>query len=377
MSVNTRFLQGNEACALAGINTGARFYAGYPISPASEIAEICSRLLPLHDGIYVQMEDEIGSIAAVIGASLGGLKAFTATSGPGFSLMQENIGFALMAEVPCVIINVQRFGPSTGIATRPAQGDVMAARWGTHGDHSIIVLSPSSVQECYDLTVEAFNLAERFRAPVIILTDAAVAHLREKINMPDDLKLIERLKPDGPVESYRPYAPKVNGVPAIPNYGDKYILRVTGLVHDEDGYPSADPQLAAALIKRLADKIENFQHELPQPLFYGNENAKTIVISYGISARAARQAIFIATQEGLSVGMLQLRTLWPFPEEQVIKACSAAKAVLVVEMNRGQIMERVKACGLFPPRRIVSVTRTDTEVITPAQILSAIRGAAG
>lgn len=377
MSVDTRFLQGNEACALAGINAGARFYAGYPISPASEIAEICSQLLPLHDGIYVQMEDEIGSIAAVIGAALGGMKAFTATSGPGFSLMQENIGFALMAEVPCVIINVQRFGPSTGIATRPAQGDVMAARWGTHGDHSIIVLSPSSVQECYDLTVEAFNLAERLRTPVIILTDAAVAHLREKINMTDDLKLVERLKPVGPVESYRPYAPGANGVPAISDYGDKYILRVTGLVHDEEGYPSADPQLADALIKRLADKIENFQHELPQPISYGNENAKIIVISYGISARAARQAVFIAVKEGLSAGMLQLRTLWPFPEEQVMKACSTAATVLVVEMNRGQIMERVKACGLFPPRRIVSVTRTDTGIITPAQVLSAIRGDAG
>lgn len=376
MSTDTRFLQGNEACALAGVAAGARFYAGYPISPASEIAEICSEILPQHGGIYIQMEDEIGSIAAVIGASLGGLKAFTATSGPGFSLMQENIGFALMAEVPCVIINVQRFGPSTGVATRPAQGDVMAARWGTHGDHSIIVLSPSSVQECYDLTVEAFNLAERFRTPVIILTDATIAHLREKINVLDELKLVERLKPDGPVESYQPYAPEANGVPILANYGDKYILRVTGLVHDEGGYPSADPRVAESLIARLADKIENFQHELPQPLVFGNENAEIVLISYGISARAARQAVSIARQEKLSVSMVQLRTLWPFPEEQIIKACSAAKAVLVVEMNRGQIVDKVKACGVFPPCRIISVTRTDTGVITPEQVLTAIRGVA-
>ncbi len=377
MTCSARLLQGNEACALAGVDAGARFYAGYPISPASEIAEMCSQILPQHGGIYVQMEDEIGSIAAVIGASLGGLKAFTATSGPGLSLMQENIGFALMAEVPCVIINVQRFGPSTGIATRPSQGDVMAARWGTHGDHSIIVLSPSSVQECYDLTVEAFNLAERFRAPVIVLTDATIAHLREKIEIPDELKLVERLKPEGPVENYRPFAPGAGGVPVIPNYGDKYILRVTGLVHDEEGYPSADPQVAGQLIERLAAKIERFRDELPQPLFYGEENAKVVLVSYGISARAAKQAVSIAVNEKLSVGMLQLQTLWPFPEEQVKKACAAAEAVLVIEMNRGQIMERVKACGLFPPRRISSVSRTDTGIITPTQVLTAIRGVAG
>lgn len=367
------FLQGNEALALAGIHAGARFFAGYPISPATEIAEICSEQMPGHGGIYIQMEDEIASIASVIGASLGGMKSFTATSGPGLALMLENIGFAVMAEVPVVIINVQRFGPSTGLATSPAQGDVMTVRWGVSGDHSTIVLAPGSVQECYDLTLEAFNLAERFRTPVIVLSDASLAHLREKVRVKAPGKIpTARTKPSGPVEGYRPYAPGPKGVPVLPDFGDRYILRVTGLVHDEYGYSSADPGVAGALVKRLQDKIENHREELPRPCFYGDDRAGVLVISFGIASRAAREAVARANREGLSAALLQLRTLWPFPCEEVGKYCAGAGHVLVAEMNAGQVLHEVRACGI-PPEKVAGVNRTDAGVITPAEILKAVR----
>lgn len=367
--VKTQFLQGNEACTLGSIKAGARFFAGYPISPASEMAELCSNLLPRNNGMYVQMEDELASIAAVIGASLGGMKAFTATSGPGFSLMQENIGFAVMAEVPCVIINVQRFGPSTGIATQPGQGDIMAARWGTHGDHSIIALAAASVQECFDLTVEAFNLAERFRTPVIILTDATIAHLRESVQIPDKVITVNRAKPAGPIDNYRPYAPGCDLVPVMPNYGDNHILRVTGLVHDEEGYSSADSDTANTLLNRLIDKIENYAHELPAPEYTGPENPETVIISYGISARSALSAAYRAKQNNFSVGVIKLRTIWPFPERFIIEKCSNASRVLVVEMNKGQILREVKAAGFT---KAYGLNRTDTRVIMPDEILDFI-----
>ncbi|MCL6635475.1 MAG: 2-oxoacid:acceptor oxidoreductase subunit alpha [Peptococcaceae bacterium] len=372
-----RFLQGNEAFALGGIAAGARFFAGYPISPATEIAEICSLELPRCGGIYIQMEDEIAGIAAAIGASLGGMKAFTATSGPGFTLMLENLGFAVMAEVPLVVIDVQRFGPGTGLATSPAQGDVMTTRWGVNGDHSIIALAPGSVQECYDLSVEAFNLAERFRTPVIVLADATLAHLRERvrIGVPGEMNIIHRRKPTGPVRNYRPYAPAENGVPILSDFGDKFILRVTGLVHDENGYSSADPRVAQNLVRRLQAKINQYRDELPRPVFYRQDNEEVLVVSFGISSRAAREAVAQANKENLSARLLQLRTLWPFPCEEVIEACKKAKAVLVAEMNAGQIRHEVKACGV-PAEKVAGVNRSDTTVITPTQILRAIREAA-
>ncbi|NLJ84762.1 MAG: 2-oxoacid:acceptor oxidoreductase subunit alpha, partial [Halanaerobiaceae bacterium] len=327
---NVRFVQGNEACAQAGILAGARFFAGYPITPASEIAEISSVLLPQRGGIYLQMEDEIASIAAVIGASLAGMKAFTATSGPGLSLMQENIGFAIMAEVPCVIINAQRFGPSTGVATKPSQSDIMACRWGTSGDHSIIVLAPASVQECFDLTIEAFNLAETLRTPVILLTDAILAHLSEKIIIPDekDLNIINRKKPDKPAQKYRPYAPGPDGVPVLSAFGDEHILRVTGLVHDFDGYSTASPQIANELIQRLHNKIENAIDIMPQPKIYGSNNPDVLVISFGISARASRLAVNQANKQGMATRFIQLTTIWPFPEKIIQEECSGVKTVL-------------------------------------------------
>lgn len=370
--METRFLQGNEACTLGGIAAGARFFAGYPISPATEISEMCSNLLPEKGGIYVQMEDEIASIAAVIGASLGGVKAFTATSGPGFSLMQENIGFAIMTEVPCVIINVQRFGPSTGIATQPGQGDIMTARWGTHSDHSIIALAPASVQECYDLTAEAFNLAERFRTPVVVLTDATIAHLRETVRIPARVKILDRARPSGPAEGYRPYEPGENLVPAPPNYGDRHILRVTGLVHDQEGYSSADPDVAGRLVSRLVDKIERYAHELPQPEYTGPDNPDAVIISYGISARSALSAARRAARQGMSLGVLRLRTIWPFPDRAVVEACAGmSRVVVVVEMNKGQVLREVRAAGV---NRAVGLNRSDTRVIMPGEIIEFVRG---
>lgn len=365
-----QFLQGNEACTYGGLAAGALFFAGYPISPATEIAELCSNLLPAKGGIYIQMEDEIASIAAVIGASLGGMKAFTATSGPGLSLMQENIGLAIMAEVPCVIINVQRFGLSTGIATQPGQSDIMAARWGTHGDHSIIALAPASVQECFDLTVEAFNLAERFRTPVVVLTDAVIAHLRESVYIPEQVKTVDRARPSGPAEGYRPYAPGENLVPVLPNYGDEHILRVTGLVHDEYGYSSGNPDVGGQLVNRLIDKIENYTHELPQPEYTGPENPDVVVISYGISARSALAAARRIRRQGISMGVLKLKTIWPFPEQAVAKICARALQVVVAEMNKGQILREVKAAGIT---RAIGLNRADTRVIMPGEIISFVK----
>ncbi len=369
-----KFLQGNEACALGGITAGARFFAGYPISPASEIAELSSLLLPQRGGIYLQMEDEIASIAAVIGASLGGMKAFTATSGPGLSLMQENIGFAVMAEAPCVIINVQRFGPSTGVATRPGQADVMTTRWGTHGDHGIIVLAPTSVQECYDLTIEAFNLAESLRTPVILLTDATLAHLREKIVTRTDkeLSIISRQKPDQVTEDYQPYRPGPDGVPVLPDFGDQNILRVTGLIHDHDGYSTPKPQTAGDLVHRLQQKIEGATSLMPAPRYFGSNDPEILIISFGISARSAREAVNRANDQGIKARLMQLPTIWPFPEEAVRYACYGASAVLVAEMNSGQICREVRACGI-QREKVVGVNRADTAVITPGEILKAIK----
>lgn len=368
------FVQGNTANALGAINAGARFFAGYPISPASELAEYCSEELPKVGGIYIQMEDEIASLAAVIGASLGGMKAFTATSGPGFSLMQENIGYALMAEVPCVIINVQRFGISTGVATKPGQADIMQARWGRHGDQSIIVLTPASVQECFDLTVEAFNLSERFSSPVIMLTDASIAHLRELITVrdPGELSLIERKVPAVSPDEYRPYRPDEKGVPTLSTYGSEHILKVTGLMHTETGNSSSDPETCQALTERLEQKIEDYQDELPSPRYFGKQGADIVLVSFGIAARAAREAVRRAGMEGISAGLLQLQTIWPFPEKAVLEYCANAKKVLVVEMNRGQVTREVERI-LGKELKVYSLLRTDSDVIYPQAALAKIK----
>ena len=369
-----KFVQGNEACVLGALDAGAKFFAGYPICPASEIAEMCSEVMPENGGVFIQMEDEIASIAAVIGASLGGMKAFTATSGPGMSLMQENLGFGIIAEVPCVIIDVQRFGPSTGVATKTSQGDIMQARWGTHGDHTIIALTPATVQECYELTIEAFNLAERFSTPVILLTDASLGHLREKITRTESarLNILPRTKPDMPPEQYRPYRTGGRKVPHLSAYGDEHILRVTSLVHDEKGYSSGSAEVSLALAERLEAKIIDFQEELPPAKYYGQEHPQAVVISYGTSARAARAAVDALNAVGKhAVGMLDLKTIWPFPEETIKKTCTDASDVFVVEMNRGQVAG--EAAKILRKANVLPILRNDTKIITPGEIESKIK----
>lgn len=371
-SIKRKFLQGNEACVLAAVDAGARFFAGYPICPSTEIAEMCSAVLPGHGGIYIQMEDEIASMAAVIGASLAGEKAFTATSGPGFSLMQENLGFAVMAEVPCVIINVQRFGPATGIATRPAEADIMQARYGSHGDYSIIALSPSSVQECYDLTLEAFNLAERFRTPVILLSNAALAHLREEVTIPESPKILNRKRPGNSFGEYLPYRPDEDMVPPMAAFGERHVMRVTGLVHDELGYSAADGKVAGGLVRRLTDKIEKYQHELPQPVYWGDPDANLLLVTYGITTRAARAALEQLRRQGITVGLIQLRTLWPFPEQALAGHLTRARTIIVPEMNLGQVVREIQRIN--PGKaEIHLLSRTEAEIITPTQIIAKVQ----
>lgn len=369
-------MQGDEACAEGAIAAGCRFFAGYPITPATEIAESLSRRLPQVGGKFIQMEDEIASIAAVIGASVGGAKAMTATSGPGFSLMQENIGYAAMTEVPCVIINVQRLGPSTGRPTSPSQGDVMQARWGTHGDHPIIALSPSSVRETFDLTVQAFNFSERYRTPVILLMDELVGHMRERVELPnvEALDLVRRSHTRVPPEWYRPFenfpdGPNVN-VPALVPFGEGYRYHLTGLHHDEYGYPTDRPEEIEPWLARFFRKIDR---SLSDILLYesdGIETADTLVIAYGGAARPAYHAVKRARDRGGRVGFLRLKTIWPFPEEVVEDAASQLHQVIVPELNRGQLaLEIERIVGRHKVRR---VNRADGEVMKPAEIIAAI-----
>jgi 2-oxoglutarate ferredoxin oxidoreductase subunit alpha len=365
-------MQGDEACAEGAIAAGCRFYAAYPITPATEIAEILARRLPQVGGFFIQMEDEIASIAAVIGASVGGAKAMTATSGPGFSLMQENIGYAAMAEIPCLIVDVQRLGPSTGRPTSPSQGDVMQARWGTHGDHPIIALSPSSVRETFDLTVQAFNFAERYRTPVILLMDEVIGHMRERVELPDPATIVraERAGTTVPPEWYKPYENLTTDVPPLVPFGEGYRYHITGLHHDERGYPTERQDEVEPWLERIFRKIERGLSDI---LLYdsdGVEDAETLVVAYGATARSARHAVELARGRGRKVGLLKLKTIWPFPEEVVEQAAERLHHVVVPEMNMGQlVLEVERVVGRHKVRR---VNRADGEMIQPAQILAAI-----
>jgi len=367
-----RLMQGDEACAEGALAAGCRFYAAYPITPATEIAEILARRLPQVGGFFIQMEDEIASIAAVIGASVGGAKAMTATSGPGFSLMQENIGYAAMAEIPCLIVDVQRLGPSTGRPTSPSQGDVMQARWGTHGDHPIIALAPSSVRETFDLTVQAFNFAERYRTPVILLMDEVIGHMRERVELPDPATIVraERAGTTVPPEWYKPYENLTTDVPPLVPFGEGYRYHITGLHHDERGYPTERQDEVEPWLERIFRKIERGLSDI---LLYdsdGVEDAETLVVAYGATARSARHAVELARGRGRKVGLLKLKTIWPFPEEVVEQAAERLHHVVVPEMNMGQlVLEVERVVGRHKVRR---VNRADGEMIQPAQILAAI-----
>jgi len=369
-----RLMMGNEACAEGALAAGCRFYAGYPITPSSEIAEVLAERLPRVGGRFIQMEDEIASIAAIIGASIGGLKAMTATSGPGFSLMQENIGFAAMAEIPCVVVDVQRVGPSTGLPTQPAQGDVMQARWGSHGDHPIIALAPSTVRECFDLTVRAFNLSERYRTPVIVLMDADVAHLREKVELPapGTFEVVERLHPGVPPDWYSPYSESEGPVPPLASFGEGYRFHITGLFHDIKGFPTARLDEIDPAIERMFNKIELHLGDIQQWEEFALDDADVAVVSYGSTARAGLRAVKEARAQGIAAGLLKLLTLWPFPASYVAHLAERCRTLVVPEMNLGQIALEVEraACGNARVRR---VNRADGEVIAPGQILAALR----
>ena len=370
---NVKMWQGNVACAEAALAAGCRFFAGYPITPSTEIAEVLSRRLPMLGGNFIQMEDEIAAMGATIGASLGGAKAMTATSGPGFSLKQENIGFAVMAEVPCVIVNVQRGGPSTGLPTHAAQGEVMQSRWGTHGDHPIIVLSPCSVRETYDMTVRAFNLAEKYRTPVILLSDELVGHLTEKVEVPpiEQLGIENRKKPSVKPEKYLPYELDESDIPAMANFGDGYRYHVTGLAHDETGFPTNNPGKIQVQLERLNRKIDRYRDDIVEIETHYTEDADILVISFGSTARSARRAVINAREKGIKAGLLRLKTIWPFPDREIEEISAPVRKIIVAEMNLGQIAHEVE----WATRRskpVVRVNKINGEPITPNEIFNAI-----
>lgn len=369
-----RLMQGNEACTEGALAAGLGFYAGYPITPSTEIAELLAGRLPETGGVFIQMEDEIASISAVIGASLTGAKAMTATSGPGFSLMQEGLGYGIMAEVPCVLVNVQRLGPSTGIATAPAQGDIMQARWGTHGDHPVIVLTPSSVAEVYNLTVRAFNLAEQYRTPVILLMDEVVAHMRESVVLPEpgQLQIINRPRPEMPPGVYNPADQAGRPVRPMVSFGDGYRVHVTGLTHDVTGFATSRPEVVSAEMTRLNEKIPAGDNELIPPEKTCCDDADLVLVAYGGTARPVMRAMKQARQEGLKVGLFRPVVLWPVPEAEISALAAAGKRFLVVEMNFGQYgreIERVAAGRAA----VNGLYRVSGELITPAEILARIR----
>ncbi len=370
-----RLVQGNEAIALGAIHAGCRFYGGYPITPSTEIAEEMSRLLPHIGGSYVQMEDEISSIAAVIGASLTGQKSMTATSGPGFSLMQENLGYAAMAEIPLVLVNVQRGGPSTGLPTDPAQGDMMQARWGTHGEHSIIALVPSTVAECFTLTVEAFNLSERYRTPVIILSDALIGHMRENIRLDQLLKakVIERPQPWMSPEDYRPFASTERTVVPLAPIGTEYRYRVTGLVHDMSGSPkTGDKRTIEDTGRRLRSKIYDYREEITRVEMTAMDDAEVAIFAYGSVARSAYEAVMWARERGHKVGMVRPITIWPFPTLQMREVADQVHSIVVPEMNIKQIAWETRA-AIEGRANVVSMNRIDGTLIAPGEIISSLR----
>jgi 2-oxoglutarate ferredoxin oxidoreductase subunit alpha len=365
-----RLMQGNEAIALGAIAAGCRFYAGYPITPSTEVAEVMARELPKVGGRFIQMEDEIASMAAIIGGSVGGLRSMTATSGPGFSLMQENIGYAAMAEIPCVIVNVQRLGPSTGQPTAASQGDVMQARWGTHGDHPIIALSPISVAQSFELTVKAFNLSEKYRTPVILLTDEIIGHMREPVELPnfETVERVERVVMDSP-STYKAFRNQPGDVPPLADFGLGYRYHITGLFHDEVGFPTQRLDEIDPWLDRVNTK---FQRHTDDILLYQKDyqpGARLAILSYGASARTARHAMRQLRANGQQVSLLIVQTIWPFPEAALEELADSVDRIIVPEMNLGQLALEVER--VVGRRKVVRVNRANGEMVTPDMIVSA------
>jgi 2-oxoglutarate/2-oxoacid ferredoxin oxidoreductase subunit alpha len=372
---NIRFIQGNEACVEGAIYAGVEFFAGYPITPSTEILEHLASRLPQKGGKFIQMEDEIASMGAIIGASLTGKKVMTATSGPGFSLKQEALGYACMAEIPCVIANVQRGGPSTGNPTHVSQGDVNQAKWGTHGDHAIIALTASNHQDVFKITVDAFNMAETYRTPVVLLLDEAIGHMREKLVIPEpgDIPVVERLRTSvkGGVD-YHPYLPREDGRLPMSDFGAEHRYNVTGLFHDMWGFPNNDPGVVGELLRHLVDKIENNVNDINMYKEYWLDDAEYILISYGSSARSAIHLAKNRRARGMKIGVLELQTLWPFPADMIREKCAGAKAVLVVEMNMGQVVTQVRN-AVDNPDNVFLANKITGELISPSDIKSILR----
>ena len=372
---NIKFIQGNEACVEGALYAGLDFFAGYPITPSTEIAELLSHRLPQKGGKFIQMEDEIASMGAIIGASLTGKKVMTATSGPGFSLMQEALGYAIMAEIPCVIVNVQRGGPSTGIPTHVSQGDVNQARWGTHGDHAIVTITASNHQDVFETTVHAFNISETYRTPVILLYDEVVGHMRERVVVPKkgELPLVERLRTSVKEGvDYHPYLPREDGRLPMSDFGGVHRYNVTGLFHDMWGFPSDNPKIVHGLLRHLVDKIQNNVNQIARYKEFYLKDAEIILISYGSSARSANHVVFSRRPRGEKLGHLELQTLWPFPYDLVREKCAKAKYIVVVEMNMGQIMHEVRR-AVDQPEKVFLANRIDGVFITPTDIRNILR----
>ncbi len=371
-----RLLQGNEACAEGALYAGCNFFAGYPITPSTEVAEHMAKELPRKGGVFLQMEDEIAAMAAVIGGSLAGRKALTATSGPGFSLKQENMGFAMLTEIPCVVVNVMRGGPSTGVPTGPGQSDIMQCRWGTHGDHPAICLTPAYVQEIFSETVRAFNLSEKYRTPVTIAFDEIVGHMRERIEIPEPgvLPLIERTRPTCPPEEYLPYDDSKGDVPPMANFFEGYRFHVTGLNHGPDGFPvNASPRIHTDEL-RLLRKVESNRGDIVKYETHRLEDAEVAVFAYGVCGRSAKAAVDLARAEGIKAGLFRPLTIWPFPEEQVASLSGRVARIIVPELSLGQIILEVDRCSKGRCG-IEGIFRVDGDPIAPAQIVARIKEA--
>ena len=371
-----RLLQGNEACAEGALYAGCSFFAGYPITPSTEVAEHMAKNLPLRGGVFLQMEDEIAAMAAVIGGSLAGRKALTATSGPGFSLKQENLGFAMLTEIPCVVVNVMRGGPSTGVPTGPGQSDIMQCRWGTHGDHPSICLTPAYVHEMFSETVRAFNLSEKYRTPVIVAFDEIVGHMREKIEIPEAgvLPVIDRTKPTCPPEEYLPYDDSKGDVPPMANFFEGYRFHVTGLNHGPDGFPvNASPRIHTDEL-RLMRKVEANRDDIVRYVEHQLEDAEVAVFAYGVSGRSAKAAVDLARARGIRAGLFRPLTIWPFPEEQVAALSKRVRSIIVPELSLGQIIFEVDRCAKGRCR-VEGIHRVDGDPIYPEQILARIQEA--
>ncbi len=372
------FLLGDHACAEGALAAGCRFFGGYPITPSTEIAEWLARRLPEVGGLFVQMEDELASMAAIVGASVAGARTMTATSGPGFSLMMENLGLAAMMEVPCVVVNVQRGGPSTGLPTLVGQADVMQARWGSHGDYEIVAYAPASPQECFDLTVKAFNTADRYRIPVLVMADEVVAHMMERVTIPpaEAIPRVDRKRPrEGPGgNGFLPFKPDDDLIPPMVHAGEGYRVHFTGLTHDERGYPALTAPAHDRLVRRLVNKVRQRAREIVEYEEYRLEDARVVILAYGSTARSARRAVGLAREQGIAAGLLRPITLWPFPEERVKKLAERVRAFVVPELNLGQLSREVERFTSLP---VLGVNHAGGAMMPPEPILEAIREVAG